>query len=72
MLILDKTRAMDRMVAQASRVQVPEEFILAAPASEPARAGFRVAVYGPIERPPAPQPPTPWTWELATTARLAG
>jgi hypothetical protein len=69
MLILDKPRAMDRMVAQASRVAVPEAFSLAGRATEPVRSGFRVATYGPIERPPADEPR--WTWELAA-ARLAG
>jgi hypothetical protein len=71
MLILDKTLAMDRMVAQASRMDVPEPFSLGAHVHEPASSGVRVARYGPIE--PAPQPAPPrWTWELASTARLAG
>jgi hypothetical protein len=51
MLILDKSRVLDLMVAQASRAPVPEEFSL-----EPGdvghpyggRTGFRVAVYGPL------------------------
>jgi hypothetical protein len=68
MLILDKTLAMDRMVAQASQVAVPKEFSLVWRPGEPARGGFRVATYGPIEPPPAETPR--WTWELAT-AQLA-
>ena len=69
MLILDKTLAMDRIVAQASRIAVPEEFSLAVRAAAPVRGGFRVATYGPIEREPVEVPR--WTWELAS-ARLAG
>jgi hypothetical protein len=38
------------MVAQASRMPVPEEFSVESQA--PARGGFRVAVYGPLEAAP--------------------
>jgi hypothetical protein len=52
MLILDKSRALDLMVAQSSRVDVPDEFTLAGPPA-PSHSGFRVAIYGPLEPAPA-------------------
>jgi len=60
MLILDKPRALDLMLAQASRAPLPEEFSLDAMSRpEPhARGGFRVAIYGPL-RPPAVWEQTP-------------
>jgi hypothetical protein len=57
MLILDKSRALDLMVAYATQVHVPAELSFAwerqeAPAERPP---FRVAIYGPLERAePAP------------------
>jgi hypothetical protein len=62
MLILDKSRALDLMVAQSSRVDVPEEFSLAA-VPAPARSGFRVAVYGPLEAASAPPPAREGMWQ---------
>jgi hypothetical protein len=61
MLILDKSRALDLMVAQSSREDLPEEFSLAG-AARTARSGFRVAVYGPIEASTAAAPAPEWTW----------
>jgi len=64
MLILDKWRALDLMVAQASREPVPEEFSLEADVTEPMlpRSRFRVAVYGPL---PEPAPRPAWSWRQA-------
>jgi len=71
MLILDRSRALDLMVAQASREPVPEEFSLGAGLPEAAapRSGFRVAVYGPMPETPAPRPS--WSWRRAGTAAAA-
>jgi len=56
MLILDKSRALDLMVAHAGELVVPEPF--AAASRVPLGAGFRVAIYAPLGAPPD-APPLP-------------
>jgi hypothetical protein len=72
MLILDKSRALDLMVAQASRVPIPAEFSVTGEAAVPSGGGFRVAIYGPIE--PATLPHAePGSWQVAPASpRLGG
>ena len=77
MLILDKSRALDLMVSQSARVDVPEEFAFGWPSEStgaPVRSGFRVAIYGPLEAAPATSTPREWTssWGSRVPLPMAG
>jgi hypothetical protein len=73
MLILDKSRALDLMVAYATQVHVPDELSFGWRQEQPApeRRPFRVATYGPLEHSESlaarPDARVPWL-PLPTTA----
>jgi hypothetical protein len=66
MLILDKSRALDLMVALASRDAVPEEFTAALSDRGERSGGFRLATYGPMPRANEERPSWAWRTPVAT------